>query len=209
MIQKFICTDGTVYAKATGSEATIDEVIEFLEQFRGMRFWNGATGDVAFRLDGNTICCDSHNYNLICAEETDNALPNILNDFFDSDEEYGKEKEWRKLYDDSTDDETSEYGELNDTHIDEEYSECDELDDDSIEDAASKYKNLKKVPLCFINKSFSDICDEQIGYCLSKIDSATKEIAYYEEALLVLQTSKRIILKSVGNFIPIDDEVPF
>ena len=34
MIKQFTCSDGSIYAKAEGFNATVDEVIEFLEQFR-------------------------------------------------------------------------------------------------------------------------------------------------------------------------------
>ena len=62
MIRKFICKDGAVFAKSTSFDASVDEVIDFLEQYRGMRFWNGAAGEVVFRLDEGTICCDSADF---------------------------------------------------------------------------------------------------------------------------------------------------
>lgn len=182
MIQKFICTDGTVYAKATGSEATIDEVIEFLEQFRGMYFWNGATGDVAFRLDGNTICCDSAEYQVKCAAEKDNTLSEFIREFFNSDAEYGTEQQWRKLYDDTTDAEVTEYRDAQES-----------LDE-------------------FRIKGVLAICEEQIDYCNSRVDRAKQELAYYENAIYELQAAKNNILENIreyGECKDIDDEIPF
>ena len=100
MIKQFICNDGSIYAKADGYEATVDEVIEFLEQFRGMLFWNGAAGDVAFRLNGNVVCCDHADFQIECAREKNELLAEMVRDFFyASEEEYATEQEWRKEYD--------------------------------------------------------------------------------------------------------------
>ena len=95
MIKKFICDDGTVFAFSTGYDASVDEVIEFLEAYRGKRFWNGATGDVTFRLDGETICCDSKDFQYEQAYEKDEEIEELLVNFMDSDEESTTESEWR------------------------------------------------------------------------------------------------------------------
>lgn len=99
MIKQFTCSDGSIYAKAEGFNATVDEVIEFLEQFRGMFFGNGATGDVAFRLDGDTICCDSADFQIQCASEKDELLGEMICEFFyDSKEKSTTEEEQRREY---------------------------------------------------------------------------------------------------------------
>ena len=95
MIKKFICDDGTVFAFSTGYDASVDEVIEFLEAYRGKRFWNGAAGDVTFRLDGETICCDSKEFQYEQAYEKSEEIEELLVDSMDSDEESTTESEWR------------------------------------------------------------------------------------------------------------------
>ena len=93
MIRKFICKDGAVFAKSTSFDASVDEVIDFLEQYRGMRFWNGAAGDVAFRLDGGTICCDSADFTLEQAYTKSKNIGEQLEAFFDgNDVEIGTEE---------------------------------------------------------------------------------------------------------------------
>lgn len=96
MIRKLMCSNGMVFAKADGIEATVDEVIDFLEQFRGLRFWNGASGDVAFRLDNECVCCDSADFHVECASRVDEALGEMVcNFFFTSSIERITEEEWR------------------------------------------------------------------------------------------------------------------
>jgi hypothetical protein len=102
MIRQFVCNDGSVYAKADGYEATVDEVIEFLKQFRGKLFWNGAAGDVAFRLDDGIVCCDHTDFLIECAEEKDEALAEMIGYFFyNTDEEYATEENWRKDFEEN------------------------------------------------------------------------------------------------------------
>lgn len=104
MIKQFTCSDGSIYAKAEGLDANVDEVIEFLEQFRGMRFWNGAAGDVAFRLDGEVVCCDSADFQIQCASEKDELLGEMIcNFFYGSKEESTTEEEWRGVYENDCD----------------------------------------------------------------------------------------------------------
>lgn len=95
MIKKFVCDDGDVFAFSTGYDASVDEVIEFLEAYRGKRFWNGAAGDVAFRLAGDTICCDTEEYQYSQAYEKSEEIEELLADFMESDEECTTESEWR------------------------------------------------------------------------------------------------------------------
>lgn len=49
---------GIVYATSDEWEATVDEVIAFLEKHRGKKFWNGATGEVSFRADDKCVSTD-------------------------------------------------------------------------------------------------------------------------------------------------------
>ena len=99
MIKQFFCKDGSIYAKAEGNEVTVDELIEFLEQFRGKLFWNGASGDVAFRIEGNIVCCDSADFNIQHAYEKDDFLGEMICTFlYCSDEESVIEEEWRSTY---------------------------------------------------------------------------------------------------------------
>lgn len=98
MIRQFICNDGCIYAEADDHDATVDEVIAFLEQFRGKRFWNGAAGDVAFRFDGEVVCCDSADFQIQCACEKDELLGEMIFDFFNgSEQEFITEEEYRRL----------------------------------------------------------------------------------------------------------------
>ena len=108
MIKTFICDDGTVFAFSTGYDASVDEVIEFLEAYRGKRFWNGAAGDVTFRLDGETICCDSKDFQYEQAYEKSEEIEELLVDFMDSDEESTTESEWRARMEAEAEDEDDE-----------------------------------------------------------------------------------------------------
>lgn len=102
MIRKITCSNGMVYAVSDNYDASVDEVIAFLEQFRGMRFWNGASGDVAFRLDNGCICCDSASYHAQSAYEVDEELGEIVDDFFyNSEVECITEEEWRTEHPDN------------------------------------------------------------------------------------------------------------
>ena len=101
MIRKITGSNGMVFAMSDNGDASIDEVIAFLEPFRGMRFRNGASGDVAFRLDNGYICCDSASYHVQYASEVDEQLGEIVNDFFyNSEVEHITEKEWREEHPD-------------------------------------------------------------------------------------------------------------
>ena len=98
MIQKFTCTDGTVFVVPVGDEILVDEVIALLEPFRGKRFWNGATEDLAFRLEDDTIYCDSKVIRIAWAYEKDGLIGKLLELFLASDDEYGTEEEWIEVY---------------------------------------------------------------------------------------------------------------
>ena len=79
MIRVFNCLDGTMFASSDKHEATVDEVIAFLEQHRGKRFWNGATDDVSFRADNATVSCDGL---LFFTEQYDDYYDGQLSEFF-------------------------------------------------------------------------------------------------------------------------------
>ena len=79
MIRVFYCLDGTVFASANNHEATVDEVIAFLEQHRGKKFWNGAAGDTSFRVDDTLVSCDGL---LTFTENYDDYYGEQISDFF-------------------------------------------------------------------------------------------------------------------------------
>ena len=95
MIQQFHCSNGMVFAAADSYYASVDDVIDFLEQFRGMTFYHGASGDVAFRLDGNTIICESLDAQIQRAYDEGNHVGELVEAFFQSGEESTTETEWR------------------------------------------------------------------------------------------------------------------
>lgn len=60
MFKQFKCTDGTVVAKDTVSdEILVDDVISFLEHYRGKQFRNGAAGDTCFIASEELVSTDS------------------------------------------------------------------------------------------------------------------------------------------------------
>lgn len=69
MIQKFLCADGTVFGIPDDDNVLVDEVIAFLEPYRGKRFWNGATGNFAFRLEDGTVYCDDKDWQIEYAND--------------------------------------------------------------------------------------------------------------------------------------------
>ena len=50
---------GVIYASSDDWCATVDEVIAFLEKHRGKKFWNGAAGEVTFRVDDEIVSTDT------------------------------------------------------------------------------------------------------------------------------------------------------
>ncbi len=66
--------DGTIYAARKGDGPifaegksdrrflTVDEVIEFLEPFRGLKFYNSATENTSFRVKDGVVACDELDY---------------------------------------------------------------------------------------------------------------------------------------------------
>ena len=62
MIKKYVCKDGTVYANADEWMVDVDELIEFLEPFRGKKFYNGAVENLGFRVNAEQIWCDEMDY---------------------------------------------------------------------------------------------------------------------------------------------------
>lgn len=62
MIKQFKCPDGTILGCSDKTEITVDELIEFLEQHRGKKFWNGAAEDTSFRVQGDTVSCDTSKF---------------------------------------------------------------------------------------------------------------------------------------------------
>ena len=78
-MKEFICSSGKIIVNA-GAEASVDDVIAFLEQHRGKKFYNGAAEGLAFCVDPvkNTVSCDEMNFFLdectADAEEVDAAV---------------------------------------------------------------------------------------------------------------------------------------
>ena len=71
MIKKYVCEDGVVYANADGWMVDVDELIAFLEQHRGKKFYNGASETLSFRVDKEHIRCDELDSILECIEDED------------------------------------------------------------------------------------------------------------------------------------------
>ena len=94
MIQKFTCTDGTIYAFPEGHYALVDEVIALLEPHRGKLFWNGATDHFSFRADEEMVVCDEQDYQLGGVLDDNEDLWYLMYRFLESGDEYGTEKEW-------------------------------------------------------------------------------------------------------------------
>lgn len=75
----FTCSNGKIIV-AAGTEASVDEIIAFLEQHRGKTFYNGGAEGLAFCIDPvkNTVSCDEMNFFLdectADAEEADAAV---------------------------------------------------------------------------------------------------------------------------------------
>lgn len=97
MMQKFTCVDGTVYAIPEDQYILVDELIDFLEPYRGKLFWNGATEQFSFRVDEDMVVCDEQNFQLGCVSEDDEELFEAIELFLESGNEYGTEEEWRKM----------------------------------------------------------------------------------------------------------------
>lgn len=113
MIQKFTCTDGTVYAFPKGYYALVDEVISLLEPHRGKLFWNGATDHFSFRADKEMVVCDEQDYQLGGVLDENEDLWYLMYRFLETDNEYGTEEEWLKQYQDA-DDEHGDYDRMDD-----------------------------------------------------------------------------------------------
>lgn len=79
MVKKYVCKDGTVYAGAD-YYLPVEELIEFLEQFRGKLFYNGAAESLGFRIDGEHVWCDTLDY--ILGEIEDDDLCFEVCDYF-------------------------------------------------------------------------------------------------------------------------------
>lgn len=86
-MKQFIHESGVVFATASSMCPSVDEVIKFLEQFRGKRFLNGAAGEVAFYVDGENVICDTENYVIEHAGDISEDLADQVQACFDSDEE--------------------------------------------------------------------------------------------------------------------------
>lgn len=99
MFQKFTSKKGNVYVKSTDYITTVDEMIAFLEQYRGMQFYVGATEHLAFLISNGFVSCDDCSYVMSRAYEESMHLEEMLCDFFDTDDECGAEEDWRKRYD--------------------------------------------------------------------------------------------------------------
>ena len=104
MFQKFTSNKGNIYAMSTDYVTSVDEMIAFLEQYRGMKFFVGATEDLALIISDGYVSCESFSYMRSQADEENKHLEEMICDFFCSGEEYGTEEEWRKRYDYDDDD---------------------------------------------------------------------------------------------------------
>ena len=83
MIKVFKSPDGTIFGCPENTEVTVDEVIEFLEQHRGKKFYNGAAEDTSFRIKDNVISCDASKFFVEEAYESyDEELAEDIADFF-------------------------------------------------------------------------------------------------------------------------------
>lgn len=86
-MKQFIHESGAVFATPSSMCPSVDEVIKFLEQFRGKRFLNGAAGEVAFYVDGDNVVCDTESYVIEHAGDISEELADQVSACFDSDEE--------------------------------------------------------------------------------------------------------------------------
>ena len=73
MFQKFISKKGTSFILAPCS-MTVDELIGFLEQYRGLQFFMGAAEDLAFIATDTGISCESFDYLCEWAQEESQHL---------------------------------------------------------------------------------------------------------------------------------------
>ncbi len=88
MLKILEAVDGTVYASTKGRSQvlTVDEVIEFLEDYRGMEFYNGAAEDTSFRVQHGMVACDRLDF--WTSELEDSEYAERIEDWFDTDEQY-------------------------------------------------------------------------------------------------------------------------
>lgn len=94
MFMCYQCKDGTIVAKSKNSnEILVDDVIAFLQQFRGKLFWNGAAGDTCFIIEPNSniVSTDSfrwwlEEHSTIDEEEANEADYVLRGDNVDTDE---------------------------------------------------------------------------------------------------------------------------
>ena len=60
MFKKFTSKEGTSYILSTNAGMLVDELITFLEQYRGLKFFMGAAEDLAFVATDEGISCESY-----------------------------------------------------------------------------------------------------------------------------------------------------
>jgi hypothetical protein len=83
MIKVFKSPDGIIFGCPENTEVTVDEVIEFLEQHRGKKFYNGAAEDTSFRVKDGIISCDTSKFFVEEAYDSyDEELAEDIADFF-------------------------------------------------------------------------------------------------------------------------------
>ena len=105
MFKKFTSKEGTSYILSTNAGMLVDELITFLEQYRGLKFFMGAAENLAFVATDEGISCESYETLREWATEENEHLWEMMRDFFCySDDEIGTEVEWRKLCDYENDD---------------------------------------------------------------------------------------------------------
>lgn len=78
MFQKFINKKGQIYVLSTDYVTTVDEMIAFLEQYRGMRYYVGAVEDLSFLISDGTVHCDSSSYLISLDSDEDMDWDEIL-----------------------------------------------------------------------------------------------------------------------------------
>lgn len=105
MLRKFVCRDGTVFASAADDceMVTVDEVIAFLEQHRGKKFWNGAAGETSFKADDTLVSCDTLDGWTLDMDDEDYGTY-ISEWFYYEEDEWGDDSEYTEGYYDNTDD---------------------------------------------------------------------------------------------------------
>lgn len=84
MIDTLICSNGMTFSTTNSYAIPVDKLIDFLDQYRGITFYNAASGDVAFRVEGETLICDSQAAHISRAYDMGNGIGELAEVFFTS-----------------------------------------------------------------------------------------------------------------------------